>query len=46
MEHQQIVDALVARDAGAGADVIHRHSHRILGDTVKLRAAYPDFFVA
>lgn len=44
-EHQQIVDALRARDMASGADVIHRHSHRILGDTTMLRAEHPDFFV-
>ncbi|GAA1963948.1 GntR family transcriptional regulator [Microbacterium deminutum] len=45
-EHQGIVDALDARDAIAGARMIHRHSHRILTDTTKLREEYPDFFVA
>ncbi|MFV0428915.1 MAG: GntR family transcriptional regulator [Arachnia sp.] len=44
-EHQEIVDALQARDAERGARVIHRHSHRILGDTSTTRTDHPEFFV-
>ncbi|GAA1963932.1 GntR family transcriptional regulator [Microbacterium deminutum] len=44
-EHQGIVDALDAQDAVAGAQIIHKHSHRVLTDTTKLREEYPDFFL-
>jgi GntR family transcriptional regulator, rspAB operon transcriptional repressor len=43
-EHQQLVDALAARDSTAGVHVIHKHSTRILGDTARMRAANPAFF--
>ncbi|UNK70447.1 GntR family transcriptional regulator [Microbacterium sp. H1-D42] len=44
VEHQQLVDALVARDLDAGTRVIDKHSTRVLTDTVRLRAANPTFF--
>lgn len=44
VEHQQLVDALAARDAEAGTRMIDQHSTRVLGDTTRLRAANPRFF--
>jgi DNA-binding GntR family transcriptional regulator len=44
VEHQAIVDALASRDEAAGMAVIHQHSHRILTDTVRLQAEFPDYF--
>jgi len=44
VEHQQLVDALVARDAVLGAAVIDKHSTRVLTDTTRLRADNPTFF--
>ncbi len=46
VEHQAIVDAITTRDEAAGMAVIHQHSHRILGDTSRLRGEYPDYFVS
>jgi DNA-binding GntR family transcriptional regulator len=43
-EHQAIVDALTARDEEAGMAVIHTHSHRVLTDSARLQASFPDFF--
>ncbi|WP_169581987.1 GntR family transcriptional regulator [Microbacterium thalassium] len=45
-EHQQIHDALVARDEQAGVAVIHLHSHRAITDTERLRADFPAYFGA
>lgn len=45
-EHQLIVDAIAGRDEAAGLRVIHRHSTRIIDDTGKLRADFPDYFVS
>lgn len=44
-EHQQIVDAIRARDEVAGLRVIQRHSTRINDDTQSLRLDFPDYFV-
>lgn len=43
-EHQRIVDALVARDASAGAAVVHEHAHRVIDDSIRIRREYPDYF--
>lgn len=45
-EHQQIVDAFVARDEDAGVRVIDAHATRILSDTVRLREANPSYFTS
>ncbi|WP_167132179.1 GntR family transcriptional regulator [Paramicrobacterium chengjingii] len=44
VEHQQLVDALKARDSTAGTRVIAKHSTRVLTDTTRLRANNPTFF--
>ena len=44
VEHQQLVDALAARDLDAGTRMIDKHSTRVLTDTVRLREANPTFF--
>ena len=46
IEHQQICDALAARDEAAGMAVIHEHSHRIVSQTDRLRAEFPTYFGA
>jgi DNA-binding GntR family transcriptional regulator len=44
VEHQAIVDAIANRDESSGMAVIHRHSHRVLTDTTRLRSEFPDYF--
>ncbi|MFF2272718.1 GntR family transcriptional regulator [Agromyces sp. NPDC058136] len=43
-EHQQLVDALAARDSAAGTRIIDRHATRVLTDTTRLRAENPRYF--
>lgn len=44
VEHQELVDALAARDLDRGTAMIDKHSTRVLTDTTRLRAANPTFF--
>lgn len=44
IEHQAIVDAIANRDEAAGMAVIHTHSHRVITDSSRLRAEFPDYF--